>query len=173
MRARRRDPVRALPERSRRILEGVSTAPGPQAKRRIVDQTGRRLLLRFAHVPRLREGALVIGVSDGVARRCAAPGDARPHEVQTRWHRSPGRRAELLRVLLQVHGEALFRLDRDAASSVSPKRCRFYSPSILEDDFPEVRRCKGVRHGDTQFECAHRSVAGPPPERRAQCGLEA
>jgi hypothetical protein len=129
MRFRWRDRVCPLPERSHRILEGVSTAPGPQAQGRIVDQAGCRLLLRFAPVPRLRERALVVGIPNGVAGGCAVPGDARPHKVQARGQCSSERRAQLLRVFPQVYGEALWRLDRDSASSVSSERRSLTHPS--------------------------------------------
>ena len=108
---------------------GVSTAPGPQAQGRIVDQAGCRLLLRFAHVPGLRERALVVGIPNGVAGGCAAPGDARPHKVQARGQCSSERRAQLLRVFPEDYGEALWRLDRDAASSVSSERRSLTHPS--------------------------------------------
>jgi len=138
-RSRRRDRVRALPEGSRRVPEGIPITTGPQAQGRIVDQAGRRRLLRFAHVPRFRERALAVGIPNGVAGGLAAPGDARTHEVQAHGHRSSERRARLRGIFPQVHGEAPHRLDRDAAPSMSPRRRRPYSPECVEGQFSEVR----------------------------------
>ena len=61
---------------------------------------------------------------------CASRGDARPHEVQARGHRSSERRAQLapgysLKFMAKLFGAS----DRDAASSVSPERRSLTRPS--------------------------------------------
>jgi hypothetical protein len=97
----------------------------------------------------LGERALVDGVPDGVAGRFAAHGDARQHEVQARGRRPSGRRAQPPGSFPRVHGEALWRPDRDAAPSVSRERRRW-------------RRC-GRAPGRT---AAPRRAAGAPGRTR-------